>query len=243
MIDIILFAISYKLITYYALINKPIIFSSKTVTTTTNSNNNERSYNKRIEEILSSCQSLHKNYFPSFIFTNCHFQMIPFILHNSFQKNYCKPFNWISEKVELNDLEIIILDWANSIPDNNLDDETPILLINHGAGGTSRDFPGQTYIDKAFKNGWKVCVLNRRGHCGRLTKGNFNFFGSCDDLELVIENHIKSKRPKSKILLLGISAGSGLVASYMGKQGLKNMTSSSRGFVYAAVGICPGKYM
>lgn len=239
MIDILLFSISYKLITYYALINKPILFSSKTVTTT-DCNINDKIYNKRIEEIIDNCQSLHRNYFPSFIFTNCHLQMIPFILNNSFQKKYFKPFNWISEKVELIDNEIIILDWANTIPDYNVDDESPILLINHGAGGTSRDFPGQTYVDKALKNGWRVCVLNRRGHCGRLTKGKFNFFGSCDDLELVIDKHIKSKRPKSKLLLLGISAGSGLVATYMGKQGLKNMSSSSRGFVYAAVGICPG---
>lgn len=94
----------------------------------------------------------------------------------------------------------------------------------------------------------------RRGHGGRtLSRPNFNFFGSTDDLRTVIATCIRGKMPNAKVFIIGLSAGSGLVARYMGEQGMElsdddSSSSSSSSANYSkgitfcngAVGVNPG---
>ena len=61
-----------------------------------------------------------------------------------------------------------------------------------------------------------------------LTIPKFNFFGSTQDVRDVIRS-IYNKRPRARIFMLGISAGSGLVARYMGEQGQLECTIGNRG--------------
>jgi predicted alpha/beta-fold hydrolase len=63
-------------------------------------------------------------------------------------------------------------------------------------------------------------AVNRRGHRGRLTKQCYNFFGSASDVRYIIDACVRKARPKARVVMLGISAGSGLTARFMGEQGV-----------------------
>lgn len=78
--------------------------------------------------------------------------------------------------------------------------------------------------------------------------------GSTDDLRHVISEVVRGRRPRSRLVMLGISAGSGLVARYMGEQGQRQRQrqtkkegsegsageKSDSSFCHAAVGVCAG---
>ncbi|MEK6882339.1 MAG: alpha/beta hydrolase, partial [Nanoarchaeota archaeon] len=77
-----------------------------------------------------------------------------------------------------------------------------------------------------------VVVCIRRGHGNLPLKTPvINTMGSTDDLKIQL-THIKRKYPNSKILGVGISAGSGLLARYLGEVGAKSL-------LFAAVAISP----
>ena len=102
----------------------------------------------------------------------------------------------------------------------------------------------------AAQRGWRSCVLNRRGHSGmplhaprqgqaeagegeqepppRVT---FSLLGTIDDTCSMV-NHLHTTHPKSFIALAGISAGSGQVVSYIGREGSKTP-------IGAAASLCP----
>ena len=192
---------------------------------------------QNVHSIIAACPTLHRLYYPPLIFMSSHAQLIPLFVISWLERMF-PPCTWITELAELSDGEFIHLDWANSIIESNTVDNTPILMIHHGANGNTRDLPGQTYVGEALKRGWHVCVFNRRGHNKALSKANFNFFGSTSDIRQIIQKYIKDKRPLAPVFMLGNSAGSGCVARYMGDQGLQE--GAREGFCSAAVGISPG---
>ena len=141
----------------------------------------------------------------------------------------CPKFKWQVEEVKLNDGQMITLEWAvNSQPyaESGLQssqNDTPIVLIHHGAYCNSRDMPGADYIAEAHKRGWIVAVFNRRNHSGRkypLTKPCWNFFGSTEDVKYVTNNYILKRRPNAQLFMIGLSAGSGLLAKFFGESEL-----------------------
>jgi predicted alpha/beta-fold hydrolase len=201
----------------------------------------KESIRQAVRKIISRCKSLHEVYYPSFLFINCHLQLLPFTIKSLFT-TFFPPCRWVEQIITLDDGEVIRLDWANSVPGKDKQSSSPILIINHGAFCNTHDLPGQLYVANALNRGWNVCVFNRRGHLRALTKGVFNFFGSTADLRTVIGNHIKPRRPSAPVLLIGVSAGSGLVARYMGEQGrlIRSGSLPDDSFVTGAVGICPG---
>jgi predicted alpha/beta-fold hydrolase len=73
--------------------------------------------------------------------------------------------------------------------------------------------------------------------------------GCTEDLRQVIQQLVRSKRPRASLFMLGISAGSGLVARFMGEQGQRRREAQVgsgassdflSSFCDAAVGVCPG---
>ena len=71
----------------------------------------------------------------------------------------------------------------------------------------------------ATRRGWKSCVFNRRGHAGvSLTSPCFNVMGDASDTKAQVD-FVKEKYPTSYLAMVGISAGSGLLFTYMGKMG------------------------
>ena len=84
----------------------------------------------------------------------------------------------------------------------------------------------------AAERGWRSCVLNRRGHSGMpLRVPSFSILGNIDDTVAMVAD-IRQSHPDSFVALAGISAGSGQVVSYIGREG--------RGTpVGAAASLCP----
>lgn len=142
-------------------------------------------------------------------------QIIIFAVKGVFQTRN----RWQSECCILEDGEEIILDWG--IPpfaaaESGLDcstNTTPILMINPGALGHSGTLLGQ-WVQKAHKKGWIVCCHNRRGHNKPLTRPKWNFFGSVKDIQYITKNYILRRRPNARLLMLGLSAGSGLTSRF-----------------------------
>ena len=72
----------------------------------------------------------------------------------------------------------------------------------------------------AANRGWRSCVLNRRGHSGMTLKvvPHFSVMGNVDDTVLMVDR-MRKHYPNNFIGLAGISAGSGQVVSYIGREG------------------------
>ena len=175
----------------------------------------------RIGALIKQVPTLFKTYWPS-IYWLGNLQLIPFMATGIFYKSKKRRlFDWAYEDATLKDGETVRIAYAGS-RDLPVRTEEPsvIVIMNHGAGGRENDLPGTQYVGRALDQGWKVVSLVRRGHVGRLTRPKFNFFGSTDETRYLLETYVKKRYPNSTLLFVGISAGSGLIARYMGEQGV-----------------------
>ena len=124
----------------------------------------------------------------------------------------------------------VSLDWANDEISKNLPNDAPILGILHTITGSARQNVG--FMRYAASRGWRSCVLNRRGHSGMpLRVPYFSIMGNVDDTVLLV-NQMRQRYPDNFIGLAGISAGSGQVVSYIGRE-------SSNVSVNVAASLCP----
>lgn len=194
--------------------------------------------NAAIEKLMKACPTLNNLYWPPPHCWNPHLQFVPFILRGIIDKAF-PPFRRVREEVVLDDGELMAVDWVVSRSETeskgltaDKDDETPILVLHHGAMCDSTDIPGQEYIAPALQRGWLVCILNRRGHADMLRRPKWNFFGCVQDVRCVTAA-IKDRRPKAKLLTIGLSSGTALVATIFGYGDDVNHFD-------AGVGICPG---
>ena len=75
-------------------------------------------------------------------------------------------------------------------------------------------------------------MFNRRGHAGvGLTSPRFNVVGDQEDTRVMVDR-VRARHPASNyIAIVGISAGCGLLMSYLG--------SEVKPHVQAAVALCP----
>ena len=213
----------------------------------------------RINSVISRVPTLFKTYYPSFYWLG-NFQLIPFMINSIYSKPESRRQHpWAYENASLQDGEKVRIAYAGEkeVP-SSTKDNVVILILHHGAGGRESDLPGTQYVGRALEQGWKVISFVRRGHVGRLTKPKFNFFGSTEETRFLIDEYVKQKYPNSTIFFLGVSAGSGLTARYMGEQGclLKKAYDSEKGnkmgleyvdfkdripaYVAGAIGISPG---
>lgn len=191
---------------------------------------NVKHSNDQIRKITDKCPSLDSLYWPSPLCWNAHTQFVPFMLCGLRDKIF-PPFKWQREIILLPDGEEVSLDWVTGIPSSDATNDTPVLVLHHGAFCDSSDMPGQYYIQPALDRGWHVCALNRRGHHGSLTVPKWNFFGCVKDVNVVTQS-ILAKRPKAQLLTVGLSSGSGLVANIFGYGEINNF--------HCGVGVCPG---
>ena len=125
----------------------------------------------------------------------------------------------------------ISLDWANDDISKHLPNDAPVLGILHTITGSARQNVG--FMRYAASRGWRSCVLNRRGHSGMPLRvvPHFSIMGNVDDTVLLV-NQMRQRYPENFIGLAGISAGSGQVVSYIGREG-------SNVSVNAAASLCP----
>lgn len=118
--------------------------------------------------------------------------------------------------------------------------DAPTIIVEPGLTCTSQDVPGSSFLRLSVARGFRVIVIERRGHAQPLTKPRWNLFGDSDDFEQMY-NRIKDKLPDAPLFWCGFSSGTKLPIEAVGKfdERRKNGDKSAPTFV-ATASVCPG---
>lgn len=176
------------------------------------------------DAIVKATKALNHRYFATPWLFNTHLQLIVL----GFIKGFAKPLEYDRHDVlTMKDGGQVSVDWLGlDLPEN-----TPTMLVLHTISGNPQSMRG--FVRYVRENlGWRVALCVRRGH-GELglKTANFNTMGNTDDFAAQIE-HIQACFPQSDLYATGISAGSGVLAHYLGKVGHNTP-------IKAAVAYCP----
>ena len=134
------------------------------------------------------------------------------------------------ELLNLEDGGVLAIDWPlNGV--EKLNSASTIVFILPGLAGDANDFKFLSLY--AISKGFRPVVFNKRGHGGcKIATPVLQRFGDPSDFKHVV-NYVSKKYPDAKLTSIGTSAGSGLMASYLGAE--KDETP-----LEAAVALCPG---
>lgn len=181
--------------------------------------------NAHNRELLARCQKLQRPYWVTPWMFNTHLQLLFLGLKKAFapKLNYDR-----TDQLKASDGGTLAVEWLGA----DLPEETPTLVLLHTISGSAHSMRSFVrYIHKQL--GWRVAVCIRRGHSGLpLTSARFNTMGCSDDFRLQLQ-HIETSFPQSPLFAVGISAGSGVLARYLGEAGEDTP-------LRAAVAYCPG---
>lgn len=162
--------------------------------------------------LLSSCPSLQAPYRPTPWASNAHMQIALYMRADARSPS----IQWDQEeRLTMDDGGTVSLQWVGLSPDVSKD--TPVLLFLPTITGSGDTLRGMILrLQQAL--GWIVVACNRRG-LGDLpmTSPRFNTLGNTDDLRVQIDA-IRRIRPDAPLFALGVSAGSGLLARYLGEE-------------------------
>jgi len=140
------------------------------------------------------------------------------------------PMSMKRENIIAADGGLVSIDWADDPATRSLPSTAPILAILHPLTGDS--IKHADFMECASRHGWRSCVMNRRGHSGMsLTTPNFCIMGKVDDTVAMV-SHIRERYPGCFLGLAGVSAGSGQVVSFIGREG-------ENANIDAATSLCP----
>jgi predicted alpha/beta-fold hydrolase len=176
------------------------------------------------DKIIASTPALNEIYFPTPWLINTHVQLIVL----GFIKGFAKPLKYDrSDVLTMEDRGKVSVDWLGL----DLPEETPTMIVLHTISGNPQSMRGFVrYVRETL--GWRVALCVRRGHGDlALTSPSFNTMGNTDDFAEQVK-HIQACFPDSHLYATGISAGSGVLAHYLGKVGLDTP-------IKAAVAYCP----
>jgi uncharacterized protein len=177
----------------------------------------------RMQEIIKETPSL-KSYIPTFWCRGKFTQLIWLLLREFIYLKSVKYKKIILNRPDGGTVSIAISE------NNNIDETSPIILFLHSITGSSETI--NSFVKTSEKRGWRSIVLNRRGHDTLLNSPNFNIMGDIDDTTAMI-NYVNELYPKSRyVVAVGISAGSGQIVSYIGRE-------SGNVGISAAVSLCP----
>lgn len=182
------------------------------------------SHNSFNQKVVDAIPALNRRYFPTPWLFNTHLQLIVL----GFIKGFAKPLEYDrSDLLKTPDGGEVSVDWVGL----DLPDDRPTMVVLHTISGNPQSMRGFVrYVAETM--GWRVALCVRRGHGDmKLTVPSFNTMGNTDDFALQI-THIQSCFPDSPLYATGISAGSGVLAHYLGKVGVNTP-------IQAAVAYCP----
>ncbi|WP_419812820.1 YheT family hydrolase [Bacterioplanoides sp.] len=193
----------------------------------------------RKPEVMCHPGSENDQYFQRSEILNRRYWVTPWMFNTHLQLIYLGLKKTLAPKLEYDRLDTLTTDDNGTIAVEwlglDLPAETPTLVLLHtisGSGHSMRDFV--RYIHQHA--GWRVALCVRRGHSGlALTSAKYNTMGCTEDFRIQLQ-HIESCFPQSPLYAVGTSAGSGVLARYLGEAG-KNTP------IKAAVGYCPGYNM
>jgi predicted alpha/beta-fold hydrolase len=115
--------------------------------------------------------------------------------------------------------------------------DAPVLLVLHTITGVAED--EVELCHRARVRGMRPFVLSRRGHAGPLRSARFNVMGCTRDTELQVR-FVRARHPGAFVACVGVSAGSGQVVSYVGRQEeLERAEAPGLHRVDCAVSLCP----
>ena len=163
-------------------------------------------------------------------------QLVPFLISGALDL-CCRRTPWTSRTdIETPDGELLEL--CATPP---LNASSPTVLFLHGACCSADDLPGRSLVRAARDAGFHCAAYNRRGHhsarSGALAaraaaSARCDPVGESDDLSLVV-NALRTARPASPLLLMGVSTGATLLLRYLGETG---QTAP----IAASVAVAPG---
>ena len=181
-----------------------------------------------IEKIVSRTQSLiEPKYVPTFWAANTWSNLLLLMIKQRLDRKYQGQFR--RETLTMEDGGTVAIDWP--LEADSLSPDAPIVIFLHTVTGSGADIIH--YTREATRRGWRSCVFTRRGHGNlTLTSAKFNMMGDAEDTAVMVDKVVRDYPDYSYLAMVGISAGSGLLITYLGKQ-------SVRSPVQAAVGLCP----
>ena len=156
--------------------------------------------------IVKACPTLRRGFRPMPWARNAHVQ-IGLLVRG---ERRAPPVAWDrEERLVMRDGGEVSLQWLDG-------SEAPVVLVMPtitGDGDDLRDLVRRVHHELA----WTVVVCNRRGHGGvPLRTPRFNTMGDTEDLRAQLA-HVQAARPSAPLFALGTSAGSGLLARYLGE--------------------------
>ena len=218
-----------------------------------------------LNEILRLVPSIQKGPTPPLFFRNRHLQFIPWLIQNELHRLEGIPFQRIDIEVmacadksegpdcipslHLNDT--VTLDifppFDNDDNDNdhhpNFNRSSPIILFAPGLRCYSQDLPGQMIMRRAYAEGFRSVVINRRGHTPGmpLKSPRWNLFGDIDDMEQVYwhlkENLVDQYTP---MFLHGISSGTAVTVTALSAWDKRRTAGGKAPSFVASIAVTPG---
>ncbi|MCG6146076.1 YheT family hydrolase [Leptospira bandrabouensis] len=167
--------------------------------------------------VIERSPVLTKKYYPTFWCFNQHLMLFLLML----REYRTKPYHYDQfEQLKMKDGGITGLAWSGT-DDLATNSDSPIIVVFHTISGDEQDVKSTVkYLRERY--GWIVVVCIRRGHGNLpLTKPKINTMGSTSDLKEQL-TYIQKRFPKRKMFGVGISAGSGLLARYLGEVGVQS---------------------
>lgn len=139
------------------------------------------------------------------------------------------------------------LDWftpkgqADPEAKDDLQNDAPILVLEHGMGGGS----GEPYVQKIGLRArnelkWRAVCVIFRGCCGmRLTTAKIYHAGYTEDFHIAL-SRIHSQYPDAPIMVVGYSMGGNMIAKYLSEQQSSTTVRVPANQVSSKSGIVPG---
>jgi len=207
-----------------------------------------------LRRVLARMPTAQRKPWPPIWAFNRHAQFIPWILYNmlitsvapiAFQKERLRVFGLEDKsKPEGASNRRCIADWVvlNIFPAvaSELSLDAPVMIVEPGLTCTAQDIPGSSLLRLAASRGFRVAVVERRGHAAPLEAPRWNLFGDSDDAERVYAE-VRRMFPDAPLFWVGISSGSKLIIEGLGKfdERRRKGDEAAPRFVAAAC-ICPG---
>lgn len=211
-----------------------------------------------LRRVFESMRTAHRPPRPPFWAYGCHVQFAPWIIYNLIAASVT-PLRYEEQTLRVQGLEDKTKPESESNPRSMADDvvlsyfppvsvaadpvlplDAPVILFEPGLTCTAQDIPGSSLPRRAVGRGFRVVVIERRGHARPLQKPRWNLFGDSDDLEQIYKA-VRERCPDAPFFYVGISSGSKLPIEAVGKfdERRKHGDMSAPSFVATSC-LCPG---